>query len=120
MYEQLHLCCRNARNFPVCFLVRRGCYIELTYFRREINLNTDALTPYFLLEPGEDKGICPDFLEEAVARFAEDDMAKSMIVKAFMAMSSKLSNMTMNDVYKPYVHVRYVEFWYQQLELILF
>ncbi|THV54859.1 hypothetical protein BGAL_0018g00150 [Botrytis galanthina] len=73
-------------------------------FQREINLTTDVLTPYFLLEPGEDKGICPDFLEEAVARFAEDDMAKSMIVKAFVGMSSKLSNMTMNDVYKPYIH----------------
>ncbi|PQE32096.1 Ubiquitin conjugation factor E4 protein [Rutstroemia sp. NJR-2017a WRK4] len=73
-------------------------------FRREPNPTTDFLTPYFLFEPGEDKGICPDFLEEAVSRFPEDDMAKSMITKAFAGLSSQLSNMTMNDVYKPYVH----------------
>ncbi|KAM3074745.1 Ubiquitin conjugation factor E4, variant 2 [Clarireedia jacksonii] len=73
-------------------------------FRREHNPTTDLLTPYFLFEPGEDKGVCPDFLEEAVSRFAEDDMAKSMITKAFAGLSSQLSNMTMNDVYKPYVH----------------
>ncbi|KAB8288858.1 hypothetical protein EYC80_010761 [Monilinia laxa] len=73
-------------------------------FQRETNLTTDSLTPFFLLEPGEDKGVCPDFLEEAVARFAEDEMAKSMIVKAFVGLSGSLSNLTMNDVYKPYVN----------------
>ncbi|KAI9643362.1 Ubiquitin conjugation factor E4 [Ciborinia camelliae] len=73
-------------------------------FQRETNPMTDSLIPFLLFEPGEDKGICPDFLEEAVSRFAEDDMAKSMIIKAFVGMSSQLSNMTMNDVYKPYIH----------------
>ncbi|ESZ97080.1 hypothetical protein SBOR_2510 [Sclerotinia borealis F-4128] len=73
-------------------------------FQRETNPTTDMLTPYFLSDPSEDKGICPDFLEEAVARFADDDMAKSMIIKAFIGMSSQLSHLTMNDRYKPYIH----------------
>jgi ubiquitin conjugation factor E4 B len=63
------------------------------------------LTPYFLFEPGEDKGIDPDFLGEAVSRFAEDDMVKLMLTKAFAGLSSQLSRMTMNDIYKPYMSV---------------
>ncbi|KAJ8059997.1 hypothetical protein OCU04_011609 [Sclerotinia nivalis] len=108
--EARRLCmsyCIFAAEMPDIFqfVSRIGRFhIWLTFFRREPNPTTDILTPYFLLEPGEDKGVCPDFLEEAVSRFAEDDMAKSMIIKAFVGMSSQLSNMTMNDVYKPYVH----------------
>lgn len=45
-------------------------------------------------------------------------MAKSMIVKAFVGLSGSLSNLTMNDVYKPYVNVGSVEFYDQEPELI--
>jgi ubiquitin conjugation factor E4 B len=58
-----------------------------------------------LNEAGEDKGVCPDFITEAVARFGEDDMARSMITKAVAGLSYQLSNMTMNDSYKPYINV---------------
>jgi ubiquitin conjugation factor E4 B len=58
-----------------------------------------------LNEAGEDKGVCPDFITEAVARFGEDDMVKSMITKAVAGLSYQLSNMTMNDSYKPYINV---------------
>src|SRR4051812_46452603 len=91
--------------------------IRANLLSREPNPTTDFLTPYFLFEPGEDKGICPDFLEEAVSRFAEDEMAKSMITKAFAGLSSQLSNMTMNDVYKPYVHVRGFHFREMNVEI---
>lgn len=74
-------------------------------FRREPNPNTDSLTPYLLNEPGEDRGICPDFLTEAISRFAEDDTVKPMLTKAVGGLSLQLSNMTMNDNYKPYVNV---------------
>jgi ubiquitin conjugation factor E4 B len=66
---------------------------------------TDSLTPYLILDPEDDRGICIDFLTEAVSRFNEDDTAKSMLVKAFAGVSNQLSNMTMNDDYKPYVQV---------------
>lgn len=36
--------------------------------RREPNPNTDSLVPFLLNEAGEEKGICPDFLQEAVSR----------------------------------------------------
>jgi hypothetical protein len=58
-----------------------------------------------LFEAGEDKGVCPDFITEAVARFGEDETAKSMITKAVAGLSYQLSSMTMNDNYKPYINV---------------
>jgi ubiquitin conjugation factor E4 B len=66
---------------------------------------TDSLTPYLILDPEDEKGICYDFLTEAVARFNEDDTVKPMLIKAVAGLSSQLSNMTMNDNYKPYVQV---------------
>ncbi|TAQ85089.1 hypothetical protein B7494_g6589 [Chlorociboria aeruginascens] len=65
---------------------------------------TDSLTPYLLNEPAEEKGIDQEFLREAVARFGEDLDAKSMLTKAVSGLSLQLSNMTMNDNYKPYMN----------------
>lgn len=73
------------------------------FYGREPNPSTDSLTPYLLNEAGGDKGICPDFLNEAVSRFAEDDSVKPMLTKAVAGLSLQLSNMTMNDNYKPYI-----------------
>lgn len=66
---------------------------------------TDSLTPYLILDPENEKGICYDFLTEAVARFDEDDTVKAMLTRAVAGLSQKLSIMTMNDNYKPYVQV---------------
>jgi hypothetical protein len=66
---------------------------------------TDSLTPYFILDPEDEKGICSEFLTEAVARFKEDDTVKPMLTKAVAGLSYQLSNLTMNDDYKPYVQV---------------
>ena len=77
----------------------------LTSFRRDPNPATDSLTPYLLHESADDRGICPDFLAEAVSRFEEDDTVKPMLTKAVAGMSLQLSAMTMNDNYKPHVNV---------------
>jgi ubiquitin conjugation factor E4 B len=61
------------------------------------------LVEYMLLEPDSDRGICPDFLEESAARFAEDESIKDEIVRAIEQLSADLKKMTMNDSYKPYV-----------------
>jgi ubiquitin conjugation factor E4 B len=61
------------------------------------------LVEYLLLEPGSEKGICPDFLSESVARFPEDDSIKDEIVRALEQLSGDLKKMTMNDAFKPYV-----------------
>lgn len=50
-------------------------------------------------------GICLDFLQEAVARFAEDEAIPNAFVKAMVEISTRLSKLTMNDNYKPHVNV---------------
>ena len=75
------------------------------YFRREANYETDSLVPHLVLEAGEDRGIDPDFLAEAVSRFEEDDSVKTMLTKAVAGLSAQLSQLTMNDSYQPYVNV---------------
>ncbi|KAL3427699.1 ubiquitin conjugation factor e4 b [Phlyctema vagabunda] len=72
-------------------------------FSREPNPLTDPLTPFLLHEQADDRGICLDFLAEAVSRFEEDDTAKTMLVEAVTGLSYQLSNMTMNDNYRPYI-----------------
>ena len=74
-------------------------------FSRESNPATDSLTPYLLIEPGDDRGICPDFLTEAVARFDDDETVPNMLTKAVAGLSLQLSNLTMNDNYKPHIQV---------------
>ena len=78
---------------------------RLTFTSREANPATDSLTPYLLNDAKEEKGVCPDFLTEAVNRFDEDDTVKSMLTKAVAGISLQLSNMTMNDNYKPHIQV---------------
>lgn len=73
---------------------------------RPPNPTTDTLTPYLLFEASDDRGVCPNFLQEAVSRFPEDEQAKDMLTKAIAGMSYQLSNLTMNDNYKPYINVR--------------
>lgn len=56
-------------------------------------------------EVENESGLCMDFIGEAVSRFDEDDTIAPLFTKAIVDISSKLSTMTMNDDYKPYVNV---------------
>jgi ubiquitin conjugation factor E4 B len=77
----------------------------LTLASREPNPTLDSLTPYLLLEPAEEKGVSPDFLTEMEARIDEDESIKPMLRKAVIGLSQQLSTLTMNNNYKPYIHV---------------
>ena len=46
-----------------------------------------------------------DFFSEAVARLDEDDTIEPLFTKAMADISAKLSTLSMNDAYKPYVNV---------------
>ena len=78
---------------------------KLIICSREPNQATDSLVPYLLLAAEEDRGICLDFLQEAINRFDEDESVKPMLTKAMAGLSYQLSTMTMNDNYKPYIQV---------------
>lgn len=64
---------------------------------------TNPLTLHLLEDTEDDRGICRDFLMEAISRFDEDDTVSSAIVGAVEELSRQLSKMSMNDNFKPYL-----------------
>lgn len=66
---------------------------------------SNPLTPHLLVDPEDDRGLCHEFLSEAVSRFPEDETVKEALIGAIEELSRQLSRMTMNDNYKPYVLV---------------
>lgn len=66
---------------------------------------TNPLTPHLFVDPEDDRGVCHEFLTEAVSRFPEDDSVKDALVGAVEQMSSELSKLTMDGDYKRYVLV---------------
>ena len=47
-----------------------------------------------------------EFLDQLVARCSEDESLPPVVAEAAEYMSQKVSKMTMNDDYKPYIMVR--------------
>ncbi|KAF2013691.1 hypothetical protein BU24DRAFT_244034 [Aaosphaeria arxii CBS 175.79] len=66
-----------------------------------------ALADYLLVDPNNDRGICHDFLNEAVSRFGGEDEevmnVKQVLVEAMEELSRRLAKLSMNDDYTPYV-----------------
>jgi ubiquitin conjugation factor E4 B len=87
-------------------LCMSSCIFALTmpelYGRDEISFK-DSLVPHFLLDPEDEKGLCHEFLAEAVSRVDEDDTIIPMFTRTVAKLSFQLLRMTMNDDYKPYV-----------------
>lgn len=67
---------------------------------------SNPLTSHLLVDPEDDRGVCHEFLTEAISRFEEDDSIRTAIVGAVEDLSRQLAKMTMNDNYKPYVFVK--------------
>ena len=65
----------------------------------------NSLAERLLVDSEHDRGICHDFLSEAVSRFDEDESVKEALVGAMEQLSRKLSKLSMNDDYKPYILV---------------
>ncbi|KAF2491056.1 ubiquitin conjugation factor E4 [Lophium mytilinum] len=63
----------------------------------------NALAQHLLVDSENDRGICHEFLTEAVTRFNEDETVKEALVAAMEALSQQLSRLSMNDNTKPYM-----------------
>ncbi|KAL8947616.1 MAG: hypothetical protein Q9222_006124 [Ikaeria aurantiellina] len=61
------------------------------------------LVPHLLVDPEDDRGVCHEFLTEAVSRFPEDETIEPALVAAVEDLSRQLAKMTMNDDYKAHV-----------------
>lgn len=66
---------------------------------------TNPLVPHLLVDPEDDRGVCHEFLNEAISRFEEDDSVRAALVGAVEDLSRQLAKLTMNDNYKPYIFV---------------
>ncbi|KAF6805558.1 ubiquitin conjugation factor e4 [Colletotrichum sojae] len=64
----------------------------------------DNLVPFLLRGLELEDGVCLDFLREAVNRFPEDDQLPVVFAEAMYGISRKLSGMTMDKDYKPYMN----------------
>lgn len=77
------------------------------YFGREPNDAHDSIVPGLLLgvSSPNPNSIDMDFLTDAVSRFDDDEegLFQGVFVKAMVQISNKLSTMSMNDQYLPYV-----------------
>lgn len=92
---------------------RRARQLADSIFRLEPPVS-NPLTPHLLVGPEDDRGLCHEFLSEAVSRFPEDETVKEALIGAIEELSRQLSKLTMNDNYKPYVQVsgaRSLLFW---------
>ncbi|KAF2872611.1 ubiquitin conjugation factor E4 [Massariosphaeria phaeospora] len=69
----------------------------------EETTDDNSLAEHLLADPDSDHGICPDFLNEAVSRFDEDESVKEALVGAVEQISKQLAKLTMNDDYRPYI-----------------
>jgi ubiquitin conjugation factor E4 B len=63
---------------------------------------TKRLAEHLLIDPEDDRGICHDFLSEAVARFEEDESIKTAIVTAVEELSRQLATKSMDSDYRVY------------------
>ncbi|KAK8228435.1 putative ubiquitin fusion degradation protein UfdB [Phyllosticta capitalensis] len=66
-------------------------------------LNSNPLVTHLLVDPEDDRGLCHDFLNEAVSRFEEDESIKDAFVGAMEQLSAMLATSNMNQDYKAYV-----------------
>lgn len=63
----------------------------------------NPLADHLLAEPESEAGIDADFLAEISTRFDEDESYPNLVISAIEQMSSQLSQLTMEDNYKPYM-----------------
>jgi ubiquitin conjugation factor E4 B len=80
--------------------------------RREPNPNHDTLVPHILKGPYDENGLDIEFYKEAIRRFDDDDAFPALFNSAMVKISTKLSTMSMEDEYKPYVQalLNYTQF----------
>ena len=102
---------KDDPRFGILKEARRLCFSYCIFaitmpdmFGQEPSL-VNPLAEHLLVDSEHDRGICHDFLSEAVSRLDEDESVKEALVGAMEQLSSELSKLSMNDDYKPYILV---------------
>lgn len=106
MHELLPVRGDHARHVRVSILHSCLSISKLNASSREPPAS-NPLTPHLLVDPEDDRGVCHEFLNEAISRFDEDDSVRTAIVGAVEDLSRQLAKLSMNDNYKPYIFVNH-------------
>lgn len=107
LYRGMHN--KNDPKYEVVKEARRLCFSYCIFAATIPDMfNEDAssanlLVDHLLADPDNDRGICHDFLNEAVSRFGEDESVKEVLVGAMEELSQRLAKLSMNDDYRPYM-----------------
>lgn len=100
---------KNDPKYEIVKEARRLCFsycifaITLPDMFDDNPSEVNALAEHLLVDPENDRGVCHDFLNEAVSRFNEDESVKEVLVGAMEQLSQQLAKLSMNDDYKPYM-----------------
>lgn len=97
-----HNIVREARRYCMSYCIIAATEPEL--FGQD-SPSHNPLAQHLLVDPENDRGLCHDFLAEAVSRFSEDESIRNLLVGAVEELSRDLSTLSMNDNYRPYVVV---------------
>lgn len=62
----------------------------------------NPLAKHLLIDPEDDRGVCHEFLSEAISRFEEDESIRDVFVGAVEQLSTELSKKTMDSDYRTY------------------
>lgn len=104
MHELLLVRSDHARHVWVSNSRSRLSVYKLSASSREPP-EFNPLTSHLLVDPEDDRGVCHEFLNEAISRFEEDDSIKTALVGAVEDLSRQLAKLTMKDDYKSYIFV---------------
>jgi ubiquitin conjugation factor E4 B len=96
-----HAILKEARRLCFSYCIFAATIPDM--FGEDIPLVRNSLAEHLLVDPENDRGLCHEFLSEAVSRFDEDESVKEVLVGAMEEISRKLAKMSMNDDFKPYV-----------------
>lgn len=83
-----------------------GCHVLSDCLRRAPNPELDSLVPYVLRGAFDENGLDLEFYKEAIKKFDDDEDIPRIFDDTMVKISTKLSTMSMEDDYKPYVQVR--------------
>lgn len=93
---------REAERLCICYCI--FAIDEPDLFGRSPNPVRDSLTHYMILDPSVEESADFSFIVKLTAEFEENESVKSILINTAIDLSRQLSNLTMNDNFKPYIN----------------
>lgn len=93
---------KEAERLIICYCIL--AIDEPDLFGRSPNPVRDSLVHYMILDPSLEESADFSFIAKLATDFDENESVKSILINAAIDLSRQLSNLTMNDNFKPYIN----------------